>query len=104
MSIKAVQKVAEVERDSAKRREAAEQAAKSKVMEAEKQAAALLEATREETETAVRQMLAVSEGLAAEYGEGLRRETQALCQQLAQDARGRLDQAAELIMKRVVDT
>lgn len=102
MANEAIKKVTQTEQDSQKRREAAAAEGKQQVAQAQKSARALLEQSRQEAEAQAKQMMREAEEKAAQLADGILASAQQDCEVLKQEARKRLDEAAALIVEKVV--
>ena len=103
MSLEAIKKVTETEQISLQRKAEAAQQAKKTVAEAERAGQELLERSRQEAEAKVKEFMADAEQRAAAHADEVMKETELACKQLRQEAEGRLDEAAALIVRRVVN-
>lgn len=103
MSLEAIKKVTETEQISLQRKAEAAQQAKKTVAEAERAGQELLERSRQEAEAKVKEFMADAEKRAAAHADEVMKETELACKQLRQEAEGRLDKAAALIVRRVVN-
>ena len=103
MSLEAIQKITETERLSVLRKAEAEQAAKKTVAEAERDGKALLESTRTQAEQEVKSLMAQAEQNAAVEIQTVQKQTEQDCQKLKAEAETRLEQAADWIVRRVVN-
>ena len=102
MAIEAIKKVTETEADSQKRREAALAEGKLQLAEAQRAARRLMEEARQEAEGQVKTMMQQAEEKAAQTAEGILAQARQNCEALKDDARKRLDEAAALIVEKVV--
>jgi V/A-type H+-transporting ATPase subunit G/H len=102
MAIEAIRKVTQTEQDSQKRRDAAAAEGKQQVAQAQKEAKRLLEDARQQAEAKAREQMQQAEEKAAELSKGILTGAEQDCQSLKENARKRLDQAAELIVEKVV--
>ena len=102
MSLEAIEKVAQVERETRERKAAAEAEARQIVSDAERDGLALLQRTRanaaEEGKTLLRQAEEKAASRAAETG----RAAEAAAAGLQKTAKSHLEEAAEFIVGRVV--
>jgi V/A-type H+-transporting ATPase subunit G/H len=103
MSLEAIKQVTEAEQLSLQRKVEAEQAAKRTAVEAERAGQAKLASARAEAEAKVKQMMADAEKQAAVQAQNVQKETEQSCQQLKAEAKVKLDDAAALIVRRVVN-
>ena len=102
MSLEAIEKVTQVEKETRERRAAAEAEAKQIVDDAEKEGQALLQRTRSEAAEAGRQLLRQAEERAAGQAAKTAQSAEADAAALRQAAGKRLEEAAEFIVGRVV--
>ena len=102
MSLEAVQKVTETEQKARARRAEAVEQAKRLTAEAERAGQARLSQARAEAEAQVKAMFAQAEEAAAADAEAVMEETRRSCDGLRREAEGRLEDAAALIIRRVV--
>lgn len=102
MSLEGVKRIVEMEKLSQKRKEEAEQTAKRLIAEAEKEGSGHLEVARWEAEMKVKKLMTAIEQKSAENSAKFRAETDRQCEQIKEEARKYLDDAAELIVRRVV--
>lgn len=102
MSLEGVKRIVEMEKLSQKRKEEAEQTAKRLIAEAEKEGSGHLEVARWEAEMKVKKLMTAIEQKSAENAAKFRAETDRQCEQIKEEARKYLDDAAELIVRRVV--
>ena len=103
MSLEAIKQVTQTEQDCAQRKLDAAQAAKRTVADAEKAGQAALDARRGEAQAKVKAMLAEAEAKAGVQADAVRADTAKACAALKQSAQQKLEQAAELIVRRVVN-
>ena len=102
MSLEAVQRVAEAEEKARTRRAEAAEACKKLVSDAEDAGKAQLEQARRAAEAQAAEALARAEAAAAKDAQAVEQETLRACDALRKAAEGRLDDAAALIIRRVV--
>ena len=102
MSLEAVQRVTEAEEKARARRAEAAEACKKLVSEAEEAGKSKLEQARREAEAQAAEALAKAEAAAAKDAQAVEQETEQACDALRKAAAGRLDDAAALIIRRVV--
>lgn len=103
MSMDAIQKVTETERSGQDRKVEAAAAAKKLVADAQRAGEALLEETRREAEAENKALLKQAEERAAQAAAKALEEAEAQAQAMCQAAESKLDAAAELIVRRVVN-
>ncbi|OUN24341.1 hypothetical protein [Pseudoflavonifractor sp. An85] len=101
MAFEAIQKVTQTEQ--ANRNQKAEAAAEAKKIVAQAQRAGkeLVASARAQAEEKVKAMMAQAEEMAAEQSRQVLEGNAVACEALKQEARGRLDRAADLIVGRV---
>ena len=102
MAMEAIKQVTQTEQEVQRLRDEAASAARQTAAEAERAGRQLLEDSRRQAEAQSRQLLARAEEQAGEYTRGVLAQAEEDCGRLRQQARQRLDRAAELIMERVV--
>ena len=102
MSLEAVQKVTESEQRAQQEKVQAAETAKRLVGEAEKAGKERLAAARSEAEAKVKDLVAQAEARAAVRTETVMEETRRTCDELRQTASDRLEDAAALIIGKVV--
>ena len=102
MSLEAVQKVTETERRAKERRLETLEQAKRLTAEAERAGQVRLSQAQAEADAQVKAMFAQAEQEAAADTEVTMEEAKRSCDALRLEAEGRLEAAAELIIKRVV--
>ena len=98
MSLEAVQKVTETEQKARARKAEA----KKLIADAERQGRERLSAAKAEADAQVKVMLTKAEESAAKHSEAVMEETRRSCDSLRQAAEGKLEDAAALIIRRVV--
>lgn len=103
MSLEAVQKVAETEKQVQQRKADATAQAKKLLADAERAGQEKLKVAREAAQAQAKDMMLRAERSAAEHALTVEQETQADCNDLRKAAEGRLEDAAALIIRRVVD-
>lgn len=103
MSLEAIKKVAESEQNSAQRKAEAAQQAKKLVADASREGEALLASARQKAEAQVKIFMTEAEEKAAKHTAEVMKDTQRACEELKQAASARLDEAAALIVRRVVN-
>lgn len=102
MAIEAIKKVTQTEQDSQKRREAAAAEGKQQVAQAQRDGRRIVDEARQKAEGQVKQMMLDADSKAAQLSQGILDEAKKECEVLKQEARKRLDQAAALIVEKVV--
>ena len=102
MTMEALEKVVQTEQSSQKQREESLAAAKQAVAEARKEGTRLVEEAQARGEDAARQMMKEAEQEAAKIAGEVLEQADVDCGALRQAAAKRLDQAAALIVERVV--
>lgn len=102
MSLEAVQRVTESEQKARERKLAAADQAKKLVVDAARQGRERLEAARTESDAQVKAMLTRAEESAAAHTATVMEETRQSCDDLRRQAEGKLEDAAALIIRRVV--
>ena len=102
MSLEAIEKILEMERNGEERRTAAGQKAKEIVSAADAAGRGLLEGTRTRLDKEGKELLRQAEERAESRAAVIRREAEETAGQLQTAAATRLDAAAELIVERVV--
>jgi V/A-type H+-transporting ATPase subunit G/H len=103
LSLEAIKQVTDAEQACAQRKTEALQAAKRTVADAERAGQALLEARRSEAQTQVKAMMAKAEKEAAVQAQQVQADTQRSCDALKASAETKLDEAAQRIVRRVVN-
>jgi V/A-type H+-transporting ATPase subunit G/H len=103
MSLDAIKQVTETEQISAQRKLDAEAEAKKAIGEAERAGRAQLQEARAEAQTKVKALMAQAEKGAAKDAEQIGQQTEQSCEQLKAEARAKLEAAATLIVRRVVN-
>ena len=102
MSLEAVQMVTETEQRALQRKAEAVEAAKKLVSDAERAGKERVVAARTDAEAQARQMMTRAEEAAAKHTETVMEETRRSCDDLRRAAEGKLEDAAALIIRRVV--
>ncbi len=102
MSLEAVQKVAESEQKAMQRKNEAIDSAKKLVADAERAGKDRVAAARAAAEAEAKQMMAQAEEKAHTHTETVMEETRRSCDDLRRTAEGKLEDAAALIIRRVV--
>lgn len=102
MSLEAVQKVTETEQRARERKLAAIEQAKKQVAKAERAGMEHLSTARAQADAQVKAMLTRAEESAAVRTAAVMEETRRSCDDLRRQAEGKLEDAAELIIRRVV--
>lgn len=103
MVMDSIQEVTETEARAKERRDAAVAKNKQLLIDAQKEARQIVAKARQEGEAKARQMMAEAEAQAAEATEQVLVQARQACETLKADARTHLDQAAELIVEKVVN-
>lgn len=103
MSLEAIQKVTASEQESQSRKADAVAAAKKLAADAQRAGESMLEAARREAEAENRALLLRTEERAAEHAARFRAEAEAEAEAMCKAAEDRLDAAADLIVRRVVN-
>lgn len=103
MALEAIKKVAETEQVSSQRKAEAAQNAKKLVAEAEKAGQEMILGVRREAEVKSRELMTEAEQKAAVGAKGVAADMEKTCNALRQKAEGRLEDAAALIVRRVVN-
>ena len=99
----AIQEVTQAESQAKARCEAAAIQSRQKLADAQKQARGILEQARQQAQAKTREMMAQAEQRAAEETRQVLAQAEQDCEAMKQQARGRLDQAAQLIVEKVVN-
>ena len=102
MFLEAVQMVTETEQRALQRKAEAVEAAKKLVSDAERAGKERVAAARTDAEAQARQMMTRAEEAAAKHTETVMEETRRSCDDLRRAAEGKLEDAAALIIRRVV--
>ncbi len=103
MSLEAIQKVTASEQASQSRKADAVAAAKKLTADAQRAGESLLETARREAEAENKALLLHAEERAAENAARLRAEAEAAAEAMCKAAEDKLDAAADLIVRRVVN-
>lgn len=103
MSIEAIQQVTQAEASAREKTAAAYVQAKQIVKEAERAGQTLLEQTRLNADKKNREAMAAAEQNAAARAKQILSDNAGVCKQLCSAAESRLDAAAALIVKRIVN-
>lgn len=103
MSLEAIKQVTQAEEETQGKLTEARAAAKRLVAEAERQGRALVETARTEAEERAKSLMKDAEERAQVRTSEVMRETEQSCAQLRQASEQRLDAAADLIVRRVVN-
>lgn len=103
MSIEAIQQVTQAEASAQEKKAAAYAQAKQMVKEAERAGQTLLEQTRQDAEKKNREAMTAAEQNAAVRAKKVLSDNAGVCKQLCSAAESRLDAAAALIVKRIVN-
>ncbi len=102
MSIEAIQQVTQTEKSAQEKILAANAQARQIIRDAEQAGQLLLEQARKEAETQARNSMTQAEAQAAQRTQEVLAENKNVCLALSQKAQTRLDDAAVLIVKRIV--
>ena len=102
MSLEAIKQVTEAEPANKQRKAEAQAEAKRTVAEAERAGKARLAEARAQAEAQVREFMRSAEETAAKHAAEVNAQTQKACDALRSKAEGRLADAAESIVRRVV--
>ena len=103
MSIEAIQQVTQAEASAQEKKLAAYAQAKQIIREAERAGQLLLEQARQKAETETREAMANAEKNAAKRAKQVLAENTNACNLLCSAAESRLNEAAALIVKRIVN-
>lgn len=103
MSIEAIQQVTQAEASVQEKKAAAYAQAKQILKEAERAGQTLLEQARQHAERKNREAMLAAEKSAAARAEQILSDNDGVCKQLCSAAESRLDAAAALIVKRIVN-
>lgn len=103
MALEAIQTVTQAEARAKADREAAAAQAKQRLTDAQREAKQTVEQVRQKAREEARQMMAQAEEKAAQATREALEQAGQDCEALKQSARGRLEQAAQLIVGRVVE-
>ena len=102
MAVEAIQAVTELEERVKKQKEAAAVQNKQRLLEAQRAARLLVEQSRQQAEGEARQKMAQAEAQAAEWTQGVLDQAKQECEVLKTQARGRLCEAAPVVVVKVV--
>lgn len=103
MSFQDIQKVTETEQSVRAKKAEAQAEAKQIIAAAQRSGAAVVEETRAKAEAEVKTLMAQAEELAARQSKETMAANDAACQAMRTQAEQRLEQAADLIVRRVVN-
>lgn len=103
MSFQDIQKVTQIEQETRAQKAEAQAQARQIVADAHKAGRGAVEAARSQAEARVRELMAQAEELAARQSDETMQANDAACRAMRQQAETRLDEAAELIVRRVVN-
>lgn len=103
MALEAIQAVTAAETQAKSDREVAAAQAKQLLADAQREARQTVEQARQQAQAQARQMMAQAEDKAAGLTRQVLEQASQDCEKLKQDARGRLDEAAQLIVEKVVN-
>lgn len=103
MSIEAIQQVSQAEASAQEKKLAAYAQAKQLVKDAERAGQLLLEQARQNADALTREAMAQAEKAAAVQAKQVLSDNAGACKQLCSAAESRLDAAAALIVKRIVN-
>lgn len=103
MSLEALQKVTSAEQSAQTKKAEAAAAAKKLVSDAQRAGEALLEQTRQEAEAGNKALLQQAEQRAEQAAQRLLADAKAQAGAMCKTAEGKLDAAADLIVRRVVN-
>ena len=103
MSFQDIKKVTETEQNTWAKKAEAQAEAKQIVAGAQKAGVALVEEARAKADEQIRELMAQAEELAGQQSKETLAANDAACQAMRRQAQGRLDQAADLIVRRVVN-
>jgi V/A-type H+-transporting ATPase subunit G/H len=104
MSLDAIKQVTQAETETKQRKADAAAAAKKLVADAEDAGKQTVRDARAKAEAEVKQQMAQAEARAAERAAGIVKQGKQECDALRNTAQGRLEQAADLIVRRVVSS
>ena len=102
MALEAIQEVTQAETRSKEQRELAAFESKQKLLASQRSAQHQLEEARQAAAAEVRVLMEQAETEAAKVTEEVMAQARVDCEAMKQGARGRLDQAAQLIVEKVV--
>jgi V/A-type H+-transporting ATPase subunit G/H len=103
MALEVIQEVTAMEAKAKERKEAAAIQSKQMLSEAQKEARQTLDQARQQAEAQTRQMMSEAEDKAAKKTRQVLEQAERDCATMKQNARSRLDQAAQLIVEKVVN-
>ena len=103
MAVEAIEQVTKVEQEERRRREISAAENKQRIQTAQRDAQRLLEQARAQAEAENRRVLAQAEAEAAQEARQLMDQAGQACEKMKESARLRLDQAAQLIVEKVVN-
>lgn len=103
MALEAIQTVTQAEAKAKADREAAVAQTKQRLAEAQREAKQIVEQARQQAREEARQMMAQAEEKAAQATKAELEQAGQDCETLKRNARGRLEEAAQLIVGRVVE-
>ncbi len=103
MAVEAIEKVTQTELEARKRKDAAVADNKQRILAAQKEAQRLLEQSRADAEAKVRDMMSQAEAEAGKVGQKVMDQASKESDAMKGRARKRLDQAAQMIVERVVN-
>ncbi len=103
MALEAIQEVQQAEANAKAGREAAAAQAKQKLLDARKEARQIVDQARQRAEAQVREKMAQAEAEAEQETQKVLAEAERDCEALRQNARGRLEQASQVIVEKVVN-
>jgi len=103
MALESIQMVTQAETGAKELREAAAVQAKQRLLGAQKEARQIVEQARQQGEAQARQLMAEAEKRAAEMTEAVLDQARQACEAQKACARQNLEQAAQLIVEKVVD-
>ena len=104
MSFQDIQRVTRIEEDTREKKLQAQAQARQIIAEAQKAGTAAVEAARRQARDQVSQWMEEAERLGREGTARMLAANDQACQAMCRQARGRLSEAADLIVRRVVDS
>lgn len=104
MSFQDIQRVTQTEESTREKKAQAQAQARQIVADAQKAGAAIVETARRQAREQVSQWLDEAEALGQEQTTQMLSANDQACQAMCRQARTRLDEAADLIVRRVVDS
>jgi len=104
MSFQDIQRVTRIEEDTREKKLQAQAQARQIIAEAQKAGTAAVEAARRQARDQVSQWMEEAERLGREETARMLAANDQACQAMCRQARGRLSEAADLIVRRVVDS